>query len=117
MIIVIETWHLKPECAERSTEIMQEMDDLVGPRAHEDPAWAGHADFYHSREHAEQVLMVYRWRSAEEHRQLAAREESELQEFYRVHCSAPREISYYTPLPVDVDHDDHAPDRHAQPIT
>jgi hypothetical protein len=69
-------------------------------------AWAGHADFYHECEPAGQVLVVYRWRSVEEHRQLAAHEEPELEESYRTHCSAPRAIPDYIPLPADADHGD-----------
>jgi hypothetical protein len=112
VIVVIETWHLKPECVGQAREIMQEMDELVGPRAHQDAAWAGHADFYHSHAQSDTVLMAYPWRSVEEHRGLAASEDPDLQDFYRTYCAVPREISYYTPLPVDVDHDDHAPGHH-----
>ena len=53
--------------------------------------------------------MVCLWRNVEEYRQLAAHEEPELEEFYRAHCSAPCEISDYTPLPADVAHGDGEP--------
>lgn len=52
--------------------------------------------------------MVCRWRSVEEHRQLAVREEQEVGEFSRAHCSAPGETSYI-PLSADVDHGDGEP--------
>lgn len=32
MVIVVETWRLKEEYAGRALELMQEMDDIVGPR-------------------------------------------------------------------------------------
>jgi hypothetical protein len=72
-------------------------------------AWAGRADLHHEYKSAEQVLVLHRWRGVEEHRRLAVHGEPKLEEFYRAHCSAPREISDYTPLPVDVNHCDGEP--------
>lgn len=105
MVTVIEKWFLRPDVADRGLEIMQEMDDLVGPSAHEDPGWSGHAHFYRSQAAPTEFLMIYPWRSVEEHRRLRAREESLLTDFYERHCSTKRDISYHDEL--DVDHDHH----------
>ena len=104
MIKVSETWRLKPEFAQLAIEIMQEMDDLVGPNAHGDPGWSGHAKFLQSAADPAKVLVVYRWRSREEHERLAASERPLLAAFQDKYCAAPREIQYYTEIPVDADH-------------
>lgn len=108
MITVIERWHLRPEVADRGLEVMQEMDDLVGPPAHADPAWSGHAQFFRSHDASNEFLMIYPWRSIEDHLQLRESEEPLLADFYGKYCAANREISYYDELAVEVDHDDHA---------
>ncbi|MEV6595621.1 hypothetical protein AB0M36_02030 [Actinoplanes sp. NPDC051346] len=115
MVTVCETWHLKAEYADRALELMQEMDELVGPPAHEDPAWSGHASFFQSQADPSTVLMMYTWRSVPEHQSLAASEQSLLADFYAQYCTAPRDIAYYTELPVDVDHDDEH-DHHHEPV-
>lgn len=109
MITVIEKWYLRADLADRGQEIMQEMDDLVGPGAHKDPAWCGHAHFYRSKQNSNEFLMMYSWRSIEEHGRLRAREEPLLQEFYRTYCAAKRDLSYFEELEVEVERDhDHA---------
>ena len=105
MINVVETWRIREEFADRLTGIMQEMDDLVGPAAHADPAWAGHATFLQHQAEPTTVWMLYQWRSRAEHEQLAAAEEEALHEFYTRYCRRPREIGYLNELPVDVEHD------------
>ncbi|GAA0923753.1 hypothetical protein [Virgisporangium aurantiacum] len=105
MITVIEQWFLRAEFVSRGTEVMQEMDDIVGPGAHDDPAWSGHATFFHSRVIGNKFLMIYPWRSVEDHEKLRAREEPLLKDFVARYCARDREISYYDVLDVDVDHD------------
>jgi 3-oxoacyl-[acyl-carrier protein] reductase len=107
MITVIEQWFLRPEFVERGTQVMQEMDDIVGPGAHDDPAWSGHAKFYHSRMLGNKFLMIYPWRSVEDHEELRVREEPLLKDFFERYCERNREISYYDELAVDVEHDHH----------
>lgn len=113
-VAVMEVWHLKPEMDGRAFEIMQEMDDLVGPNAHEHPGWSGHAYFYQSQESPHELVMLYPWRSQEEHAELVEQEKPLLAGFYDKYCASPREIRYYDELPVDVDHrdEDHAHDDH-----
>jgi hypothetical protein len=113
MISVLEVWHLKPELAAQAIELMQRMDDMVGPPAHLHPGWCGHAQFFQSQSDPATVLMLYPWRSRELHDDLTAREEPALADFYQRFCTRPREINYYTPLPVDVDGEDHHPELHA----
>lgn len=117
MVTVCETWYLKEEHSAQALELMQQMDDLVGPQAHEDPAWAGHASFYQSQADPAVVLMMYAWRSEEEHRALAESERELLAGFVAEYCARPRDIAYYTELEVEVEHDDdhhHAvPSQHA----
>ncbi len=105
MINVVEVWHLKPELANRAVELMQEMDDFVGPPAHRHAGWCGHAQFLQSQADPATVLMLYPWRSRELHEDLARSEEPGLAEFYGRYCVRPREIHYYLPLPVDVEGD------------
>jgi hypothetical protein len=105
VITVLEKWYLRADVAERDLEIMQEMDDLVGPGAHDDPAWAGHAHFYRSKRNPGEIHMIYPWRSAEEHEVLRAKEEPLLADFYARYCVAKRDISYFDELQVEVDHD------------
>jgi hypothetical protein len=105
VVTVVEKWCLRPEVADRGLEIMQEMDDLVGPGAHADPAWAGHGHFYRSRSAPHEFLMIYPWRSVAEHVRLRAREEPILADFHSRYCSAEREIFYYDELEVEVEHE------------
>jgi hypothetical protein len=105
MIIVQEIWHLKPGLEDKALELMQQMDDLVGPPAHVHPGWSGHASFYQSTADPTAVIMQYSWYSRELHEDLARDEEPRLQEFYQTYCSMSREIHYYTELPVEVEHE------------
>lgn len=107
MITVVERWYLKDECQDRGAEIMQQMDDLVGPDAHADPGWAGHASFFHLHGAGGEFLMMYDWHSVESHRELQRREDVRLTDFYARYCSAPRDVSYLEALHVDVDGHDH----------
>lgn len=108
MITVVERWFLTAEAADRALEVMQEMDELVGPPAHRDPGWCGHARFLQSQQRPGEVLMVYPWRSRAMHEELRRAEEPGLRTLYARSCTRPREIEYYDELPVDVEHDDGA---------
>ena len=112
MISVLEVWHLKPELAPRALELMQQMDDTVGPPAHQHPGWCGHARFLQSQSDPGRVLMLYPWRSLDLHEDLTRAEEPTLAEFYERYCTRPREIHYYTELEVDVDGDHDHGDHH-----
>jgi hypothetical protein len=114
MVIVIETWYLKPALAANARAIMQEMDDAVGPPAHVHPGWSGHARFFQDAARPTEVLMLYKWRSRALHEDLCATEEPTLAEFYETYCTRPRQIAYYTELPVDVHADD---DDHTHPAS
>lgn len=105
MIVVMETWHLKAGWEVRALEVMQRMDDVVGPPAHDHAGWCGHAHFYQSDDRRGDVIVVYPWRSYELHRDLVEREEPTLGDFYAQYCAAPREIRYYTELAVEVEHE------------
>jgi hypothetical protein len=105
VVTVIETWFLKKEFTDRVIPVMQELDDIVGPNAHADPGWCGHADFYQYDDEPTQVIMVYPWRSREVHLQLCAVEEPMLEDFTGKYCERPRRVEYLTELPVEVDHD------------
>ena len=106
MVTVIERWTLRAEVADRGLQIMEEMDNLVGPAAHEHPGWVGHAAFYQSKTSPNEVLVVYPWRGIEEHLALCGDEEPLLTGFYEKYCTAKRDIAYYEELPVEVE-DDH----------
>lgn len=103
MITVVETWRLKPEHARDAARIMQEMDDLVGPNAHAQPGWCGHARFLQSQAHPEVVLMIYPWRSREAHAALEGQEEPLLAAFLARYCAGPREVAYFSELAVEVE--------------
>ena len=107
MFIVIETWYIKPELAANALELMQKMDDAVGPPAHVHPGWCGHARFFQDASRPTEILMLYPWRSRELHQDLFACEEPQLADFYKTYCSRPRQIRYYEELAVDVDGDGH----------
>lgn len=102
-VTVIETWRLKEEYADRVLELMQEMDDIVGPGAHGDPGWCEHGRFYQLQERPAEVWMMYPWRSREEHEEFIRKEELLLTDFYARYCTGPRGIVYFTELPVDVE--------------
>ncbi len=108
MITVLEIWSLKPEYEQQAQRVMQEMDDLLGPPAHEHPGWNGHALFYQNIDHPLEVFILYPWKSRELHLDLIKQEEPKLQSFYATYCSSPRRIHYYQMLPVDVEHELHS---------
>jgi 3-oxoacyl-[acyl-carrier protein] reductase len=105
MVTVIETWFLTSEFADQALKIMQDMDDLVGHNAHDDPGWCGHAHFYQRDANPNQVIMMYSWRSIDKHKALCLSEKPMLQDFMAKYCERERTIEYLTELPVDVDHD------------
>jgi 3-oxoacyl-[acyl-carrier protein] reductase len=100
---VIETWRLKEEFTDRALELMQEMDDIVGPPAHVDPGWCEHGRFYQLHTKPSEIWMMYTWRSRAEHEVFIRREELLLGDFYAKYCEGPRDITYFTELPVDVE--------------
>jgi hypothetical protein len=106
MIIVREVWQLKPEYARSALEIMQEMDDLLGPGAHAHPGWVGHASFYQNVDRPGEAVLQYPWASRESHRDLVDREENMLTAFTEKYCRQPRRIDYYELVDVEVE-DDH----------
>ncbi|UUU25954.1 hypothetical protein [Streptomyces sp. DSM 40750] len=103
MVTVIENWLLKPEFSEQALELMQEMDDIVGPNAHDDPGWCEHGRFYQLQSRPAEVWMMYTWRSREAHEVFIKKEEELLTDFYERFCERPRQIIYFTELPVDVE--------------
>lgn len=103
MITVMETWYLKD--ADRALQIMQDMDELVGPNAHDDPGWCGHAQFFQHTDQPDQVIMIYPWRSQVLHESLCETEEDLLAEFVAANCERPRTIQYLAELPVETEHD------------
>jgi heme-degrading monooxygenase HmoA len=105
MVVVMETWHLKPGFEDRAVEVMQEYDNLVGPPAHEHPGWCGHGRFFQSAADPSALTMLYPWRSRELHEDLTANEEKLLPPIYEKYCARPREIRYYQELAVEVEHD------------
>ena len=109
MITVVERWFLRAEFADEGVRIMQEMDDLVGPAAHEHPGWSGHARFFRTHDSGTEYLMMYDWQSIESHQQLREREDGALAPFYQRYCMQPRTVSYYEAIEVDVEghHHDH----------
>lgn len=102
-VTVIETWKLKAEFVGRTLELMQVMDDIVGPGAHGDPGWCEHGRFYQLQEREAEIWMMYTWRSRAEHEVFIKKEEELLGEFYEQYCEGPRGIIYFTELPVDVE--------------
>lgn len=111
MIWVLELWHYKPEVGD-PTSVMQEMDDILGPAAHDHPGWAGHAKFFQQLDGSSRAMMLYPWKSQELHVDLAETEEPKLAEYYEKYCTRPREIVYYAQLAVDVHDDDDDHDSH-----
>ena len=86
-VTVIETWQLKEKYAERVLELMQEMEDIIGPGAHVDPGWCDHGRFYQLQESSNEAWKRYTWRSRDKRAQC---------------CTGPRAITYFTELTVDV---------------
>jgi hypothetical protein len=105
MVTVVEQWYLEPEMAPRALEIMQEMDELLGPPAHAHPGWCGHAQFLQSQQDPSELLVVYPWRSREQHESLVRDEDAVLEDFNRRYCRAGRRITLFDSLPVEVEHD------------
>jgi hypothetical protein len=105
MIIVHETWCLKPEYVHDALRVMQKMDDLVGLDAHRHPGWCGHASFY--RRTPTEILMLYPWRSIPLHEDIAQKEIATLAEFQAQYCAKPRRIEYLEEMPVEVEGHDH----------
>jgi hypothetical protein len=108
MITVMEVWQLQARFSGQALELMQEMDDMLGPPAHAHPGWCGHARFYQSVADPSRVVMIYPWSSREHHETLVAREEAPLRDFVARYCAARREIHYYNELPVDVERNEMA---------
>lgn len=102
MITVREVWQLKAEFAGSAREIMQEMDDLVGPGAHDDPGWVGHAVFLQNTDRPTEIIVQYPWANLESHRSLTDREHDILAAFTEKYCSKDRRIEYFETLDVDV---------------
>lgn len=103
MIIVQETWHLRATFANQAQQIMQEMDDLVGPPAHAHPGWIGHAAFCQNLDRPTEIVLRYQWTSRESHRTLVSSETTLLAEFTKKYCEIDRQIDYFEHLDVDVD--------------
>jgi hypothetical protein len=103
LVSVVETWQLRPEFADRALELMQQMDDLVGPGAHTDPGWCQHGRFFQDQADPATIHMWYTWHSRPEHETFIRDEELILADFYRDYCTGPRRIRYFTELPVDVE--------------
>ena len=99
MIHVLERWHIKEEFADRIPELMQQMDDLVGPPAHEHGAFSGHATFLRPDAESCTVWVLYPWRSRAEAEELIAGEGPLIERFQAEYCAAPREVSYFTEVP------------------
>lgn len=106
MVTVIEGWQLRQEYVAQALELMQEMDDIVGPAAHVDPGWREHGRFYQCEDQPADIWMMYRWGSRADHEEFIKREELLLGDFYEKYCARPRTITYFTELPVDVEVDD-----------
>jgi 3-oxoacyl-[acyl-carrier protein] reductase len=107
-ITVMEVWRLKDGLQDQALELMQAMDDMLGPGAHAHPGWCGHAQFFQSVGAPTEVVMLYPWRSRELHQDLLRREDGTLEAFYAAYCREPRQIAYYGELAVDTEDRDHA---------
>lgn len=103
MVKVIETWRLREQFAGQALELMQEMDEIVGPAAHVDPGWCEHGRFFQLQSNPGEIWMMYTWRSRAEHEVFIKNEELLLTDFYDRYCVGPREITYLDELLVDVD--------------
>jgi hypothetical protein len=107
LVSVIEKWRLRDEFADRALELMQQMDDIVGPGAHSDDGWVEHGRFFQLHSDPAEIWMMYRWRGRPAHEVFIRQEESILQDFYQKYCVGPREIVYFDELPVDVEGAEH----------
>lgn len=103
MITVMETWFLKPGLEDRALEILQEMEELVGPPAHAHPGWLDHARFLQGEDDPRRLVVLYPWRSRELLDDLLAGEEPRLRRFVERYCARPREVLCFNELPVDVE--------------
>ena|SRR5215472_14547409 len=103
MVFVIEQWQLREQYVSQALELMQKMDEIVGPSAHTDSGWCEHGRFFQLHERPHEIWMMYRWRSRPEHEVYIAGEERLLRDFYDEYCASPRKMLYFTELPVDVD--------------
>ncbi len=101
MIHVVETWQIKEEFADRVPELMQAMDDLVGPRTHAHPGYSGHATFFRHEAEPTKVWILYPWQSHAAHDDLISGEVSILGEFQAKYCATPREIAYLSEVAHD----------------
>src|SRR5262245_33421724 len=104
MIHICERFFLKEGLEQQAAQIMQILDDLVGPAAHKHPGWRGHAVVLQAEAPSNEILMLYPWASKELHAELFEKEEPLLADFYRQYCAAPRHIAFYRMLAVDVSH-------------
>ena len=102
MIMVHEVWQLKAQFSRSAKEIMQEMDDLVGPGAHDDPGWVGHAVFLQNIDRPTEIIVQYPWANRESHRSLISRETEILAAFTEKYCIGDRRIEYLETLDVEV---------------
>ncbi len=102
MITVREIWQLKAQFTGSARKIMQEMDDLVGPGAHGDPGWVGHAVFLQNIDRPAEIIIQYPWASRESHGLLVSSEQEILKAFTEKYCSEDRRIEYFEALDVDV---------------
>lgn len=102
-ITVRETWYLKYEYHNDALAVFQEMDDLLGPEAHEQEGWTDHARFFQSHNLPERVEVFYMWESKEMHDRLREREADILGAFEARYFSKPRTFEFLTELPVEVD--------------
>jgi 3-oxoacyl-[acyl-carrier protein] reductase len=108
MIHVLETWRLKDEYVAQIPQLMQEMDNLVGPPAHAHPAFCGHATFLRDEDRdPSTVWVLYPWRSRGEADDLIDSEVDLIAPFTAKYCAAPREVAYLTEVPHTHDMADH----------
>jgi len=103
MIIVMEVWLLKPEMESRALEILQEMENLLGPAAHSHRGWCDHARFLQDADKPARLVLLYPWHNRELLDDLLASEEPKLSGFIERYCIQPRQIHCLRELPVDID--------------
>jgi hypothetical protein len=101
VIHVVETWRLKEEYADQVPELMQAMDDLVGPRTHAHSGFTGHATFYRHQAEPTVVWIIYPWLSRDSHQELISGETEILADYQAKYCAVPREIGYLDEIPHD----------------
>ena len=105
MITVEEEWTLAEGI--EPDAMMHEIEDVIGPLAHDHSGWAGHAMFLQPLEDSpNRLVLIYPWNSLKEHEDMIEKEQSYLPDFYKRLCSGPRSIRYYRELPhPEHDHD------------